>query len=322
MGLKSYIAKKVAIGIPLIFSVMVFNFILIHTAPGGPLSTLANPRLSSTTRQMVLAQFGLNKPLYVQFYLYIANVLHGNLGQSYFLGEPVATVIAQRLPATILLTGTSTLIAILIGVPLGMLAATRPRSIVDRLVSGISIFGYSIPVFWLGIMLLEIFAVYFRLLPAGGIQSLNAPTGFIGSSLDIMSHMVLPVTTLTIVSLAPFALFTRAGMIEALGKDYILTAKAKGAGRARVLLRHALRNGVLSVFTVIGLSLAFVVAGAVLVETVFSWPGVGLLLYQAILQRDYPVLLGAFLIIAISVFVINLATDILYAFLDPRITYE
>ena len=232
------------------------------------------------------------------------------------------SVIAERLPATILLTGTSTIIAILIGIPLGILAATRPHSIADRLVSGISIFGYSVPVFWLGIILLEVFAVDFRLLPAGGIQSLNPPSGFIGSSLDVLAHMILPVTTLTIVSLAPFALFTRAGMVEALGKDYILTARAKGAGKTRILLRHALRNAILSVFTVIGLSIAFVIAGAVLVETVFSWPGIGLLLYQAILDRDYPVLLGTFLIIAISVFVINLLTDIAYGFLDPRITFE
>jgi peptide/nickel transport system permease protein len=321
LGLRSYVLKKVAIGVPLIFSVMIFNFILIHTAPGGPLSTLANPRLTPATRALILSQFGLNKPLYVQFYLYISNVLHGNLGQSYFLGEPVATLIVQRLPATILLTGTSTLIAILVGVPLGVLAARRPHSVADRLVSGVSMFGYSIPVFWLGILLLEVFAVRFRLLPSGGITSLNAPSGLAGLTLDVLQHMILPVATLTIVSLAPFALFTRSGMIEALGKDYILTAKAKGASPTRVLFKHALRNGILAVFTVIGLSLAFVVAGAVLVESVFSWPGIGLLLYQAILDRDYPVLLGSFLIIAISVFVINLLTDVAYAFLDPRISY-
>ncbi len=301
---------------------MAFNFILIHAAPGGPLATLASPRMSAAARQAILAEFGLNKPIYVQFYLYIWNLIHGNFGQSYYLGEPVLNVITQRLPATILLTGTSTLFAILIGVPLGVLAATRPHSIMDRLVSGISIFGYSIPVFWLGIMLLEAFAVYLRVFPAGGIQSLSPPTGFFGATIDLLRHMVLPVTSLTIVSLAPFTLFTRAGMIEALGKDYILAAKAKGASRTRILFRHALRNGLLSVFTIIGLSLAFIIAGAVLVETVFSWPGIGLLLFQSILERDYPVLLGTFLIIAISVFVINLATDIVYAFLDPRISYD
>ncbi|MCL5069259.1 MAG: ABC transporter permease [Thaumarchaeota archaeon] len=322
MGLRSYVLKKLLIMIPLILGVMAFNFVLIHAAPGGPLTTFDNPRLPAATRLAILHQFGLDQPLYVQFYLYLSNLFHGNLGQSFYQGLPVITIIEQKLPATILLTGTSTIVSILIGVPLGVLAATKPHSIADRLVSGISIFGYSIPVFWLGIMLLEVFSVYFRWLPSSGIHSLNAPTDFFGSTLDLMEHMVLPVTTLTIVSLAPFALFTRAGMIEALRKDYILTAKAKGAGHTRILFRHALHNGILSVFTVIGLSLAFVVAGAVLVETVFSWPGIGLLLYQTILQRDYPVLLGTFLIIAMSVFVINLITDIVYAFLDPRITLD
>ena len=166
------------------------------------------------------------------------------------------------------------------------------------------------PVFWLGLIFLVVFAAYFHVLPSGGMLSLNSSSNVFAVLPDLLTHMILPVLTLMIVSLAPFILFTRAGMIEALSKDYVLAAKAKGASRFRVLYRHALRNGLLSVFTVIGLSLAFVVAGSVLVETVFSWPGIGLLLYQAISYRDYPVLLGSFLIIAISVFAINLVTNI------------
>lgn len=322
MGLKGYVVKKILIGIPLIIGIMTFNFILIHLAPGGPLASFASPRITPHARQILLQEFGLDKPLPVQYYLYLVNIFHGNLGQSYFWAEPVSTLILQRLPATILLTGTSTILAILIGVPLGVLAATRPRSKTDRAITGLSILGYSMPVFWLGLIFLVVFAAYFHVLPSGGMLSLNGSSNIFAQIADLLTHMILPVLTLMIVSLAPFILFTRAGMIEALSKDYVLAAKAKGASRFRVLYRHALRNGLLSVFTVIGLSLAFVVAGSVLVETVFSWPGIGLLLYQAISYRDYPVLLGSFLIIAISVFAINLVTDIVYAFLDPRISYD
>ncbi len=321
--LVSYVIRKVLITIPLIFGVFVFNFILIHTAPGGPLLDLANPlRITAAAKEQIIREFGFNEPLPEQFFVYISNALHGNLGVSFYYREPVTEVIFQRIPATLLLTGTSAVLSFIIGTLLGVLAASRPRSIIDRFVSGVSMFGYTVPVFWLGIIFLEIFASYYHIFPAGGIHSLNAPTNFFGNLEDLIWHMILPVATLTITSIAPFALFTRAGMIDALGKDYILTAKAKGAGSFRVLFRHALRNALLSVMTVFGLTLAFLLAGTTLVETVFSWPGIGLLMFTSVVARDYPVLLGIFLIIAVSVFVANLATDIVYAFLDPRIAFE
>jgi peptide/nickel transport system permease protein len=321
--LVNYVIRKILITIPLILGVFAFNFLLIHTAPGGPLLLIADPlRMPVAARLAIEREFGLDQPLPEQFLVYVSNILHGNLGMSFYYKEPVTAVVFQRIPATLLLTGTSAILSFVIGTVLGVIAASRPRSLIDRFISGVSMFGYTVPVYWLGIILLEIFAAYYHVLPAGGIHSLNAPSNLFGNTKDLLAHMALPVTTLTITSIAPFALFTRAGMIDALGKDYILTAKAKGAGTFRVLFRHALRNALLSVMTVFGLTLAFVLAGTVLVETVFSWPGVGLLMFQSVLSRDYPVLLGIFLVIAVSVFVANLVTDVVYAFLDPRIAYE
>jgi peptide/nickel transport system permease protein len=265
-----------------------------------------------------MENLGLNDPIQVQLYRYINNILHGDFGVSFFQGTPVINLILQRVPATILLMGTGLFFAIIIGIPLGILGARRPNSYLDKAISFFCIFGYSMPAFWLGLMLLMTFTQFIPIFPSFGM--LTTSEGF--SVQDLLWHLVLPALTLTIYSLAGITVFTRSSVLQVLKQDYITTARGKGLKENAVFYRHALRNGLLPLTTNIGISLAYLLSGAVVVETVFSWPGLGLLTYNAVLQRDYPVLLGLFIVFALLVISVNLIIDIIYGFLDPRITYE
>ncbi|MFQ6114840.1 MAG: ABC transporter permease [bacterium] len=319
MGLGRYILRRLIVGTILIFSVLVLNFIIIHAAPGGPEQMYLNPRLPPAARDQIRESLGLNKPLSGQFLSYVTSVLHGDLGVSYFTGQPVSTAISDKIPSTLLLMVPSMSIAIIIGIFLGIFAARRPFSITDRIITTFSMGGYSMPVFWLGLLFLTFFSLRLGLFPAGGIMTLGAEEP---SVLDVLHHMFLPVTTLVIYWLAWFSLFTRASLIEAQMMPFITAARAKGLPARTVFYRHALRNALLPVVTIIGLFAGYILAGAIVTETVFSWPGLGLLLFQSVTRRDYPVLLGLFLVTAIMVVIMNLITDIIYGILDPRITYD
>lgn len=267
-------------------------------------------------------EFGLDQPLWVQFWLYVAKVAQFDLGYSLRFRAPVLDLILGRLPATLLLMGTALIISSLLGVLLGVLAARRPYGAVDNTATVAALAGYSMPVFWLGQLMLLLFSLQLGWFPTQGMYSLRAPSEGWGRVLDIAHHLVLPAACYSIYNLALVFRLTRVKMQETLALDFITTARAKGLAESRVVLVHALRNALLPVITVIGLNFGFMLAGSVLTETVFAWPGMGRLLYEAIGARDYPVLMGLFTVLSVMVIAANVLTDIAYAIVDPRVVYR
>jgi len=310
----AYVVRRLLQAVVLLFFVSVLTFLLIHSAPGGP-ALLANPELSREQIQQMTEQLGLDDPLPVQYLRWLGNVVQGDFGSSYNTVQPVTRLIAERLPNTIMLTGLALVISILVAVPLGVLSALKRNSALDRIIAGFSFIGVSIPVFWLGIMLIIVFAVQLKVLPAGGMYTLGAEF----SLLDRLEHLLLPTLVLVVANLAELTRYTRSGMINVLTEDYIRTARAKGLPNRLVLIRHALRNALIPVITIIGVLLPRAVSGAAITETVFSWPGMGRLAVEAAMTRDYPVVLGATLTVALVVVLSSLVTDLLYAYIDPRI---
>jgi peptide/nickel transport system permease protein len=267
----------------------------------------------------VRAQYGLDRPLPVQLLYYQASTLRGDLGYSFALKQPVLGVIAERVPATLLLMLVALAYATVAGVVLGVVSARRQHSALDQLCALLSLAGYSIPVFWLGQVLLITLSLKLSLFPAQGMQSLREPLSGAAYWLDLLQHLVLPAFALGLSYLAINTRFVRASMLEVLSADYIRTARAKGLRERVVTYKHALRNGLLPLITMTGLNLGFLLAGAVLTEIVFAWPGLGRLMYDSIYARDYPVLMGMFILISLGVILANLLTDILYSVCDPRI---
>ena len=323
MPLLTYALRRVAQAIPLILIIIGINFALIHAAPGDPVDVLmgsseADPAMVAELR----ADFGLDKPIPVQLVRYYAKVLTLDLGESFRYREPVLDLIASRLPATLLLMGTAIVVSTLIAVALGVVAALRPYSVLDNATTFMALAGYSMPVFWLGQLLLIVFALGLDWFPAQGMVSIRAPAEGFARVLDIAHHLVLPALTYSLYHLALMFRLTRAKMQEVLQQDFIQTARAKGLSESQMIFSHALRNAMLPIVTVLGLNFGFMLAGSVLTETVFAWPGTGRLLYEAILARDYPVLMGLFVCLSSMVVAVNLATDIAYALIDPRVVYQ
>lgn len=319
----SYALRRLAQAVPLVLIIIGINFVLIHAAPGDPVDVLlgpteADPQVVAQLRQ----ELGLDRPLPVQLWNYYAKVLSLDLGTSFRYREPVAELIASRLPATLLLMGTALVVSTLVALTLGILAALRPYSVLDNTATFVALAGFSMPVFWLGQVMLLVFALQLDWFPAQGMLSLRAPTEGWGRVKDIGYHLVLPAVTYSIYHLALLYRLTRSKMQEVLAQDFIVTARAKGVPELRVVLRHALRNALLPLVTVIGINFGFMLAGSVLTETVFAWPGTGRLLYEAILARDYPLLMGLFTCLSTMVVAVNVATDILYALIDPRVVYR
>jgi peptide/nickel transport system permease protein len=290
--------------------------------PGDPVSIMVSERrLKPSVVEEVRAMFGLNLPLWQQYILYIRNLLIGYFGYSFHWKEPVINVIMERMPNTILLMGVSTILSVIIGIVLGVLAAWKRGTKVDVTILTSSLMFYSLPVFWIGMMLLMLFGYYLGIFPIAGTMSRPPPEGFFERILDLLHHMTLPTITLTLISYGEYTLLMRGTLLDVLTQDYIVTARAKGLSERRVLVKHAMRNALLPTVTAVAISLGFIVSGATLTETVFSWNGVGRLIYDAMMMRDYPVLQGAFLIISISVILANYVADIVYGILDPRIRY-
>ena len=310
----AYVVRRLLQVVVLLFIVSVLTFLLIHSAPGGP-ALLANPELSREQIQQMTEQLGLDDPLPVQYLRWLGNVVRGDFGSSYNTVQPVTRLIAERLPNTVMLTGLALVLSIAIAVPLGVLGALKRNSALDRIIAGFSFIGVSIPVFWLGIMLIIVFAVQLKVLPAGGMYTLGAEFSLV----DRLEHLLLPTLVLVVANLAELTRYTRSGMINVLSEDYIRTARAKGLPNRVVLTRHALRNALIPVITIIGVLLPRAVSGAAITETVFSWPGMGRLAVEAAMTRDYPVVLGATLTVALVVVLSSLVTDLLYAYIDPRI---
>jgi len=315
-----YAARRLAHAIPLVLGVVVVNFTLIHLAPGDPILALigefqASPEYIQSVRQ----QFGLDRPLPQQLALYLWNLLRGDLGYSFVLKQPVLEIILDRVPATSLLMGVALLYATLCGALFGVLSSRRQYSRTDNFFTLISLVGYSMPVFWLGQILLLLLSLAYPVFPAQGMESLRESYTGLARVLDVLYHLVLPAFTLGLGYLAVDVRFTRASMLEVMSQEYIRTARAKGLSERVVFYKHALRNALIPLVTITGLNFGFLLAGAVLTETVYAWPGLGRLMYDSIYARDYPVLLGMFVVISLMVIVVNLITDIVYSILDPRI---
>lgn len=323
MGLLVYIGGRLLQAVPILFVIVLINFALIHTAPGDPVYFLIGAaEVTPEYIENLRREFGLDQPLWKQFITYLSKILQFDLGYSFRFREPVLSLILSRMPATLLLMGTALIFSSVIGILLGVLAARRPYSIGDYSATFISLGGYSMPVFWLGQIMLIVFALQFAWFPTQGMYSLRAPSAGWGRVLDVAHHLVLPALTYSFYHLALIFRLTRVKMQEVMALDFIMTARAKGASERRVVYKHALRNAMLPVVTVIGLNFGFMLAGSVLTETVFAWPGMGRLLYEAIGARDYPVLMGLFTILSIMVICANIMTDVAYALIDPRVVYR
>ncbi len=318
-----YIARRVVQALPLIVAVIVLNFLIVHLAPGDPVNILVGEYGSTPAfREQVRHAYGLDQSLATQLGVFLTRELRGDLGYSLYFNQPVIGLILERLPATLLLMSTQLVFALVAGVALGVAAARRPYSIVDNVSTGIALIGYSMPVFWSGLLLILLFSAVLGVLPSGGIASVREPATGLGRVWDIGRHLLLPAFTLGLVNLALYVRLTRATMLDVLTHDYIRTARAKGVPERRVVHRHALRNALLPVVTITGLDLGRMVGGAVLTETVFAWPGVGTLVFSALQTRDYPLIVGMFALTAVGVIAANLLVDVAYAALDPRIQYR
>jgi len=298
--------------------VSIVLFLLMHLAPGGPEAALLGGDISKDTAAQLRRSLGLDQPLPIQYAKWLGSALRGNLGVSYLQGEPVSRVIHEHLGATAQLAASALVLAILVAVPLGVLSAVRANSWVDRSATGVALAGVSFPSFWLGILLILLFASALRWLPASGMTS----TGLEGDVADRLQHAILPTITLAATQMAAFLRFTRSSLLETLHQPFVAVARAKGLRERGVLLRHAFRNALIPLITLLGLSIRFLVGGAVLTETVFAWPGIGRLAVAAVTARDYPLLLGLNLLVALAVIVGNVLTDLLYSLADPRIAWQ
>ena len=310
-----YLASRLAGMVIVLVLVAVLVFLITRLAPGDPAAVMLGEQATASDIAQLRASYGLDKPLPVQFAYWLRELARGNLGQSIFLQRPVTQALAERAEPTFFLTLFAMAIAIAIGVPCGIAAAVWRNSAVDQALSGFAMLGASIPSFWLGLILMQIFAVSLGWFPVAGYGDPGVPLS------DRLHHLVLPAIVLGVVNSALILRFTRASMLDVLGEDHIRTARAKGVSEARVVLHHALRNALIPVVTVLGLTFALLVGGAIVTETVFGLPGIGNLVVSAVLRRDYPVIQGALLVIAGLYVLINLLVDLLYLAIDPRVKY-
>lgn len=312
-----FLLPRLGRGVLTIWFAVTVTFLLLRLLPGDPALAVASPNMTEDTRAALLQQYGLDQPLIVQYGIYLWQLVQGNLGVSFTQSIPVLDVLMQRLPWTLLLTGTALVLTVVVGIPLGVLAASHRGRFLDKVVQIIGVTGQSIFVPSIGVLLLFVFGLMLHWLPIGGAYDQDAyGMAWYGS---VASHLILPAISLMLVQLGSYVLTMRSTLIDALGEDYTTLARANGLPYRRVLWKHALRNALLPTTTLIGLQLGFLVGGAVLTETVFAYPGIGRGIYEAVTQLDFPVLQGAFLMLAITVVVANMLADTVYGFLDPRV---
>jgi ABC-type dipeptide/oligopeptide/nickel transport system permease component len=317
-GLSGYVVRRLLLALPVLLGVSILVFGVLHLAPGDPAQIMLGAQATREDVERLRRDLGLEQPLVVQYLRWMGHVLRGDLGRSIPLGREVLPEVLLRFRATLILTGGALVIAILLGLPAGILSATRQYTWLDRISMGVAVSGQSLPVFWTGIMLIIVFALTLRWFPSAGMTS---PYGASGAA-DLLWHLVLPALTLGTASAAALARLTRSSVLEIIRQDYVRSARAKGLAERRVVLRHVLKNAVNPIITVLGLQVGYLLGGAILTETVFSWPGLGSMMVRAIQARDYPLVQGGVLLIATTFVVVNLAVDLLYALFDPRIRYE
>lgn len=314
-----FIIRRLLEAIPAFVGICVITFVLLHLIPGGPAQAVLGPHYSPARVAALNRSLGLNKPIWVQFGIWFGNLLQGNLGTSYTYNQPVLQVILQALPHTLELVVSSIIVAHLLSIILGAFQGYYRGTWFDHALTTITFFFYSMPTFWLGILMVLFFAIDLGWFPANGISSATALHPGLGSLVD---HLVLPATTLILVTVAGWMRYMRSSMVDAMVQDYIRTARAKGLSELRVVFKHALRNSLLPLITLLGLSLPSLFAGALVLEEIFNFPGMGLLFWTAAYQRDYPILLGITVIVGVLTIIGNLLADVLYSLVDPRIQYR
>ena len=311
----AFIIRRLLATIPVMLVVAVFVFLMLRLTPSDPAAIIAGDNATAEQVADIRGKLGLNEPIYTQFFIWASKVAHGDFGESFFFKKTVADLIADRIEPTLSLSFLTILLAVVISVPLGVLAAKRHGSWVDRMVMGFSVLGFSVPVFVIGYSLIYVFASQLRWVPTNGYHRLHDGFG------TWIYYLILPTVTLSVVYIALIARMTRASMLEVLSEDYVRTARAKGQVERKVLFRHALRNAAVPIVTVIGLGIALLIGGVVVTESVFSIPGLGRLTVEAVLARDFPVIQAVILLFSLVYVLINLSVDVIYSFLDPRLRY-
>jgi peptide/nickel transport system permease protein len=330
MSLGRLAIKRSLQGVGVVWGVITVVFALRFITPGSVINAVAPLDASQETRRAIAADLGLDQPIYVQYVQYLADLVRGDMGYSYVKGLEVTRMVFQRVPATVELAVAATIVAIVLSIPLGVLSATRRNSPVDYGATLFSLGGISTPNFWLGIMLILIFAVQFNVFQTSGrgvtsvavVASLVGPEPFVGTLLEWLSYITLPAIALGTYFMALITRLTRSGMLDELGKSYMRAARAKGAPESIVRYKHALRNTLIPVITVLGLQLGTLIGGAVITEAVFAWPGLGTLVIQSINLRDWPALQGSLIVIGSAFVIVNIVVDIIYGYLDPRVVYD
>ena len=321
MSVVTLLIRRGGNGLALLLAVLILNFTLIHIAPGDVADTIAGDMGGADAEVMakIRSDYGLDRPFHEQLLAYVGKLARGDLGYSFFFNQPVTALLLERLPATLLLVLSAQVLAIMVGTVLGVIAARRPNGLLSHGVTIFALLGFSAPVFWTGIMLIILFCSIFPIFPVAGMVDVTVEGGWFVKTLDVLYHLFLPMVTLASIFLALYSRLARASMLDVLGTDYVRTAQAKGLSEFQVVYKHALRNALGPVVTLAGLQFSGIVSGAVLVETVFSWPGLGTLAFQSITARDAPMVLGILFFSSLVVIVANLVTDLVYSLIDPRI---
>lgn len=321
--MKKYLLKRIVTAFGIVLFVILLNYVIIRLAPGDPVRIMAgfdNP--SQELMDALTKKYGLDQPLYVQFWRYITTLFKGDMGDSYLYNQPVSSLIFERVGASLLLSGVSAVLAVLIGSTLGLYAGRHHGKALDRMFSGVAYMLNAMPSFWLGIMLILIFASTLKWLPTQGM--VNIRKGYTGWAyvMDVLQHMVLPCATLVAVQIPTYFRITKSSVMQVMAEEFVTTFRVTGMSERKIFNKYVLKNALLPIVTVFGINLAYVISGSTLIEIVFSWPGVGVLMYRSISMRDYNLLMGVYLLISISVAFMMIVVDLIYAWLDPRIRYD
>ncbi len=316
-----YILQRLLTAIPLVIGISFLSFLIMHLAPGDPTLMYMDPTVSAQDLQQVRQNLGLDKPLLIQFFYWFKELLQGNLGYSYVNGQPVVDAILARLPATLILSISSLVLILLITFPLGLICGYKKDTWIDDSITVFSFLGLSIPTFWLGLMFILIFSVQLNLFPTSGfLDPMLQDASVIQKGMNILYHMMLPLMTIIIGGIAGLIRYNRFSMIKILAQDFITAARARGISEKRILFKHALKNALLPIITILGLDLPSLISGSFIIEYIFSWPGMGQLGVQAVFQRDYPILMATILFSSVLIIIGNLCADLTYSYADPRIS--
>lgn len=317
-----YIIKRLLTAVVVLLGISMIIFALIHLQPGNPYSTMIDPTVPPEVVKEMLDKIGYNDPIHIKYFKWISRAIKGDLGYSIYYGKPVLDIIGSRMSNTVILATFSLCLSIILGIGIGIISAIKKNTLFDKVFTTISFVGVSIPAFFFGLILIKIFAFDLKLLPVSGMKTLGSDYTGIKAMLDGLKHIILPGIVLSFLQSTAFMRYTRSSMIDVLDKAYITTARSKGLSLNKAILRHGLKNALIPIVTIICLQIPFLFSGALLTETVFVWPGIGRLSYEAVLNRDYSLIMGILMILSIIILISNLIADILYAIIDPRIRYD